>query len=307
MNSISTFPRHRIGWLLACFAVLCAGICGRLVALELRWGAAYRAAAARPAEQQRVLPAMRGRILACDGTVLACDEPLTSLALDYRWLEGPPDPSWLRHLARSRLTSAERRRPERVAAEESQLLAEREELHQRLAVLCELTPGQWQLRCERIQTHVQDLADLVNHRARIAPQSSVSNSADDSWLAAAGRNLWNGLVKGDSASLPAQPIVVAEQLQEHIVVSGLSVEAIAEIEGHPEHYPGVRLVRQSRRVYPARAMGAHLLGFVTEKRELDGWPGLDRREAPDLNHRGFPRSSPGHPKGFHELAAAASN
>ena len=271
MNLPSAAPGHRIGWLLACFAVLCAGICGRLVALELRWGAAYRAEAARPLQQRRAVPAARGRILARDGTVLACDEPLTSLALDYRWLEDPPDPSWLRRLTRSRLTAAERRRPERVAVEVSQLLAEREDLHRRLAVLCELTTAEWQLRCERIQLHVQRIADLVNHLTRTG-QQSPNPAAADSWLAAAGRNLWNGLVKGDIASTPAQPIVVAEQLQDHIVVSGLSVESIAEIEGHPERYPGVRLVHQSRRAYPAAAMGAHLLGFVAEKREHDERP-----------------------------------
>ena len=225
-------------------------------------GSRDRAEAARPTQQRHVLPAMRGRILARDGTVLACDEPLTSLALDYRWLEDPPDPNWLHRLARSHLTSAERRHPERVAAEESRLLAQREELHGRLAALCQLSPVLWRSRCARIQVHVQDIADRVNRRAATSRPAESTVPAAESWLAAAGRKLWNGLVQGEPAVGPAPVIVVAEQLQDHVVCDGLSVEAVAEIEGHPERYPGVRLVRDSRRTYPAAAFAAHLLGFV---------------------------------------------
>ena len=96
----------------------------------------YRAEAARPVERTRTILAERGRILARDGTVLACDRPVLSLAMQYRWLEEPPDPVWLRHTARSHLTAAERRNSERSAAEESRILALREALHRRLAGLC---------------------------------------------------------------------------------------------------------------------------------------------------------------------------
>ena len=76
---------------------------GRLIALEVRDGSDYRAVAAEPIVRRQRPPAMRGRILAHDGTVLAYDEALMSLAVQYRWLEEPADPRWLRQTARSQL------------------------------------------------------------------------------------------------------------------------------------------------------------------------------------------------------------
>ena len=81
---------RRLRWLLASFVLVCATIGGRLVGLELHNGAVIRAEAIRPAVRARLIPAMRGRILARDGTVLAYDQPLTALAVQYRWLEASP-------------------------------------------------------------------------------------------------------------------------------------------------------------------------------------------------------------------------
>ena len=94
-------PRGRLRWLLASFIIATAGIFGRLVTLEIGSGAEYRTDAAQPTVRRRVVPAMRGRILSRDGTVLAEDRPLVELAVRYRYLEEPPDPHWLRATARA--------------------------------------------------------------------------------------------------------------------------------------------------------------------------------------------------------------
>src|ERR1700744_2126752 len=79
--------RRRLRWLLAGFIALLFTVYGRLVALEMRDGPEYRAMAAEPTVRNQTLPAMRGRILARDGTVLAFDQPLFDLAMNYRWLQ----------------------------------------------------------------------------------------------------------------------------------------------------------------------------------------------------------------------------
>src|SRR5438270_12974142 len=119
--------RRRLRWLLAGFIVACAGIFARLVALDLVHGDEYRGETARPTVKSRTIPAARGRILAHDGTVLATDRPLISLALAYRYLQQPPDPHWLRAAARSRLAPRDRRRAERIADEEAHMRDERAE------------------------------------------------------------------------------------------------------------------------------------------------------------------------------------
>ncbi len=87
---------RRLRWVFAAFVALSVTVYGRLIALEVRDGSDYRVVAAEPIIRRHRPPAMRGRILAHDGTVLACDEALMSLAVQYRWLEEPADPRWLR-------------------------------------------------------------------------------------------------------------------------------------------------------------------------------------------------------------------
>jgi penicillin-binding protein 2 len=270
VNTRPANPRHRLRWLLAGFIVLCAGICGRLAALEWRYGAEYRAEAVRPVERQRVIVAQRGRILGRDGTVLACDRPVLSLAMQYRWLEEPPDPAWLRSVARRHLTAAQRRDPEQEAAEQARLLAFREALHHQLAELCGMSPNQWQARCQKVQARVQALSDHVNRlaiaEAHEAQKNSLANSTAISWFSAAGRKLWDGLIRGSGSS--QHPIVVAEQLEDHRLFDGVSLEAVAEIEANPEQFPGVRIVRDRRRNYPDGSLAAHLLGFVSGAEDI---------------------------------------
>ena len=61
---------------------------------------------------------------------------------------------------------------------------------------------------------------------------------------------------------PPEPIVVAEELQDHVLFEGLSLEAVARIEESPDQFPGVQVIHASRRVYPAATMAAHLIGYV---------------------------------------------
>ena len=258
--------RRRLRWLLAGFIVACAGIFARLVALDLVHGEEYRGETARPTVKSRTIPAARGRILARDGTVLAADRPLISLAVAYRYLQEPPDPHWLRAIARSRLAPRDRRRPERIADEEARLREERAELVRRLAELCGLSLDEWQARCRRIQARVEELSERVNHRHQAGRSdggelsaAESSDASDDSWLTASCHKLLNALFQANVD--PPTEITIAEELQEHIVFEGLSLEAVAEIEGHPDAYPGTAIVRGSRRVYPAGSSARARLGL----------------------------------------------
>ena len=278
-------PRRRLRWLLAGFIVACAGVFGRLVALDLVHGGEYRAEAARPTVKNRTIPAARGRILARDGTVLAADRPLISLALAYRYLQEPPDPHWLRAMARSRLAPRDRRRPERVAEEEAGLREERSELARRLAELCGLSLDEWKARCGRIQARVEELSERVNHRHQAGRSEDTemsaaksSDASDDSWLAASCHKLLKALFQANVD--PPTEITIAEESQEHVVFEGLSLEAVAETEGHPDEYSGAAIVRGSRRIYLAGSSAAHVLGYARSTSKPDqtaGQAGVERQ------------------------------
>ncbi|HEY2148718.1 MAG TPA: penicillin-binding transpeptidase domain-containing protein [Pirellulales bacterium] len=273
-------------WLTAMFAIACAGVFARLVALELAHGDEYRAEAGRPTVKTRSIPAARGRILTRDGAVLAADRPVVSLSLAYRWLQEPAAPHWLRAMARSRLAPRDRRKVDRVADEELRLNEERAELHRRLGELCGQSPAEWEVRRRAIQSRVEEISARVNERrgdrsgdrTNHDGQSNGHESSDDSWLSSAVHKLATALFQANVD--PPTEITVAEELQDHVLVEGLSLEAVAEIEGHPEKYPGTTIVRGSRRVYPAGSLAAHLVGYARPSHaneSADGQAGVERQ------------------------------
>ena len=75
-----------------------------------------------------------------------------------------------------------------------------------------------------------------------------------------GRKLFQALFRANRD--PPSEIVIAEELKSHTVFAGLPLEAVAEIEAHPEEYPGVSVVRADRRAYPAGSSAAQVLGYV---------------------------------------------
>jgi penicillin-binding protein 2 len=220
---------------------------------------------------------MRGRILARDGTTLVEDRPIASVAVQYRYLQEPPDPIWLRTAARSRLSRLDRRRPERVTEEESQVRDELAAMHRRLAELSGLSMEDWRQRCAKIQARVQATAERVNQR-RDMGRVTVADGAEDSWFSSAGRKLFKALFEANDD--PPANITIAEEMQEHVVCEGLPLEAVAEIEGHPELYRGVSIVHSSRRVYAKGALAAHLLGYVRtsgQDADREGQAGIEKR------------------------------
>lgn len=297
--------RRRLRICLGGFAALLIVVFGRAVQLEVAQGAAFRAEATRPLQRPRSLPGVRGRILARDGTVLAYDKEILALAVHYRYLEQPPNPRWLRFAARSRLSRAERKDPGRVAAEEARVRSEREELGHRLAELCGLSAGQWDRRARRVQARVERIAEGVNRRRRAESEAAGGPppSPPGSLFGRIGRLLAEGLQASDDP--PPARITVAEELDYHVMADGLPLGVVAEIEGHPNQYPGVKIIQRTRRAYPSGPLAAHVLGHLgpVEKSELRpggddadddayhaddfvGRMGLERQYEPLLRGRG---------------------
>lgn len=256
----------RLRWLLIGFVAVGLTIYGRLIVLEAHEGSEYRTAAAEPVVRRQPIAATRGRILARDGTVLAADESVVALAVHYRWLEEPANPRWLRQMARSRLTPRERRDARRVAAEQEAVLDERRQLAERLTTLCGLSPQQWQQRVRRIQQRVETIAQTVNARHGIVPESEPrteprSRNEDETLLELVGNSIVDALFALD-APPPPVPITVMEHVSEHIVFESLPLEAVAEISANPQRFPGVKLEQSYRRTYPGGGSAAHAVGFV---------------------------------------------
>jgi penicillin-binding protein 2 len=252
-------PRRRLRWCLGSFVFLLIFIWCRAAQLEFTQGAAFREAALRPNRRQKPLAAARGRILARDGTVLACDREVAAVAVEYRYLEDPPRESWLERLARKRLPREHRRNAARLAEEVRSVRQQRDELHQRLAMLCGFDPPEWRARARRIQEHVQRIAANARlHQIEAAQATPVREDA--AWselLLATSRD-----ILGPARDIVPENVTVAEELADHVVVEDVSAAVVEEIERHAEKYPGARIRRLIRRTYPSGKLAAHVLGYL---------------------------------------------
>jgi penicillin-binding protein 2 len=253
--------RSRLRWILGVFVLAAVVVFSRAVQLELSDGANFRRLASRPIERRVTLAPPRGRIVARDGTVLAADRTARALAVQFRYLESPSNPAWLRRLARSRLKGTERRDAQRITEAEEALRNELAELHARLARLCDLSLDRWQARTRRIQNQVDAVATRVNARrvgevdGEFIPESPSSDVGLSSLLL--------GLF-APPEQLPRPPIVIVEQTAFHHVVDDVPAKAAAEIQQNPDRWPGVKIVEHVRRDYPHGMLAANIVGHVTK-------------------------------------------
>ena len=263
-------PRRRLGCCVRAFALLLSVVWFRAAELQVGQGPAFRAAALRPIHRDKTLPAPRGRILARDGTVLACDRIVNAVAVDYRWLEEPPRQAWLEQLARKRLPKDARRNAALLAAEVAKLRHERDELHCKLAMLCGIDDAQWQARARRVQDRVERIAAGARRRQIEAAQASAQPRVDASWTNRLSTAL-HEIVEPARDAVPAA-VTVAEELSDHVLAEDVPAAAVAEIESHAERYPGTRIVQLTRRSYPRGELAAHVLGYLGQSRRVGPTP-----------------------------------
>jgi len=246
------------------FAVCLSLVFLRVAMLECSQGAAFRAAAAKPLEKSRPLPGIRGRILSRDSQVLAVDKRVSSLAVHFRYLEEPPNTRWLRSQARARISRDEPNRATKLAAERAWIASYRAELLDRLARLCGRPVEELDTQLRAIQARVRAIAAAVNRPRPELPAPATPSAQPPADLATwdtlvADASRW--LLAPDDRRVPAR-IVVAEELDYHVLVSDVPLEVVAEVESRPEQYPGVRIVEQSFRQYPHGSLAANVLGHL---------------------------------------------
>ena len=257
--------RRRLRICLAGFLAASGLVFGRMVQLEATQGRALCEEASKPLTRLEVLPGVRGRILAASGEVLACDQQVLCLAVHYRYLEEPINPAWLRQTARSRLSRAQRGRPERVAAAEADVRAERTQTIRRLAEVCGLSP-QWTARAGQIQSRIQRIAEHV-HRTPHAPREVPPRAEREEYDSYSGivNRLRRGIVeilKASTNESSPEPVPIAEEREYHVMAEDLPLATVAQIEAHPELYPCTKIVQRRRRAYPGGRLASHILGHL---------------------------------------------
>ncbi|MBS0260392.1 MAG: hypothetical protein JSS02_00440 [Planctomycetes bacterium] len=262
-------PGWRIAVLFAGVALALGAIALRLVFVQTQLTDDYAVEFDRTVERFEPIPSHDGRIIAAGGEVLAEDQQVFGLKVHYRWLEEPPDPGWLKSQALSRLDRQARRDKALVEAEKARILEIRERLWREISQITGQDASTLTTRRRGIQRRVEHIYQLVETR-RDRRAAERSQPAPENTKPPGDLPLWEGLwnVVVTALTTPpvreaAEPLVVREQLDYHLLLSDLPIEAAVEIEAHPELFPGTRVVVETRRVYPLGNVAPHLVGFRT--------------------------------------------
>jgi penicillin-binding protein 2 len=204
-----------------CAALLCIG--ARLFELQVLGLTAEDpdAVLRRPLPLEEV-PAARGTIFDRDGVVLACDQPVLELAVQYAELLRMCDlgGNSMFPEERERIRKAEERRP---IAEDS--------LQSRLDALCATTG------CDR-DFILKSVGQIVNQMRQMRRQ-----------------------VLGDHEAESGARVLYEETIP-HVLISGVSVETAEQVAANASRFPGVTVSAAWRRSYPQGKLAAHVVGYV---------------------------------------------
>ncbi|MDA0587133.1 MAG: penicillin-binding transpeptidase domain-containing protein [Planctomycetota bacterium] len=230
------------------------------------------------------IPTTNGRIL-IGGTVLAEDSATYRLKMHYRWLEEPVDDLWLRMKAWSRLNKSDRRNKERVKAAEQEVLAERTKMWNRLTEALAVSPQQFQRQRQLVQNRVERIIASVEERQQKQRRQNFADQEADRRNSSGNSTVDKVLstVEAELTTPPkrrrAEPVVVTEEHDYHVIAENVPFEQIAELVTRPDLYPGLDFELVTRREYPQGAFASHIVGYrqslATEERD-----GNDSRPLP---------------------------
>ncbi len=261
-------------------AIPLAVIGWRIAGVQLRLTSDYSEEFLATTERVESIPTRDGRILSADGQVLAEDELSYSLQVHYRWLEEPPDPGWMKAQALRKLDRNARRDPRRIAQALTEVGETRQRLWSGLTRATGLSAEELSRRRQAIQLRIERRYEQVNRRrqrdAAPTPDSDGDRQGWERWWRLVVRTLTTPPRREEQ-----EPLVLAEQLDYHLLVDDLSYETAVEIEGNPEQFPGARIRGRPRRIYPSGELAAHVVGwrgpvseeFLAERRKR--FPGTD--------------------------------
>ncbi|TWT58092.1 Stage V sporulation protein D [Thalassoglobus neptunius] len=236
-------------------------IAARVVTLQVTLRQRFLDVWSESTETEEFLSARSGRILSRDGAVLAYDERRYDLAVDYRWLESPPDQQWLQREISRRLGARDRRDEAKRSTVERQILQERDRLFEQLAQLTKTSREELESDARATQLKIEQMVADVEER-RLQRNLESFKVQQLNWK----DGIW-GIVETIRQELTTpprryadDPIILKEELQPHILIEGVPLEVAAAIESRPHEFHGVHVKTRSARIYPLDDVAAHVIG-----------------------------------------------
>ncbi|SFH56561.1 peptidoglycan D,D-transpeptidase FtsI family protein [Planctomicrobium piriforme] len=233
----------------------------RLVHVQAVIGERFIAPWRAPIVDLEQVPARDGRIVSRDGVVLAQDEVQYDIAVEYRWLQHPPDERWIKRQAYRSLSSQERKNPQLRAAAESRLLAHREQLLESLSQVTGTPRPELVQEMAGIQKRIETMLAAVERRRQERAAASEGESFDWSQgMSGLARVVMQELTRPPDR-FADDPIVLKEELQDHVVLRNVPLQVVTAIQSQPSRFQGVHVRSTSTRTYPRGDLAAHVIGI----------------------------------------------
>ncbi len=258
---VDQYPLVRLALLFAVIVGPLAVVGWRVGQLQFDMAEVYAKEFSRLTERLEEIPCLTGRILTSDGQIAAEDVPGLQVQVHYRWIEEPPDPHWLKQKVLSRLSRAERRKPERVQQETEKLLAERSALWDQLAEDTGVSATEMKRRREAIQLRVTRMKQRVEQSRALAAQQPASPAPPaKTWLESAQNWFVKWIAQPPEYKAP-EVVVLTEELAYYPLVEEIEPRVRAKLKSHSEMYPNLRVVDVTHREYPLGSVAAHVVGY----------------------------------------------
>ena len=248
-------------WLTVCAGLSAIGV--RLAQLQLVLQEDYASGFEQTYEVHEDIPSRQGRILAADGSILAGEDERYDLQINYRLIQVPADERWLKSEAVRHLDRESRKDSKIVEQEKQNVLRRREELWASIATLTGRDLDQLTQIRTIVQQRTMRMRDEVIRQRKSRQLSQTATSAplkESAWQRA-----WDSarkeLTEPPARLLDSEPL--AEEIGFHTILPGVDADVKAEIEAHPERYPGLQIAVTYRRSYPQGELAAHLVGNRT--------------------------------------------
>lgn len=291
-------------WLGAALALLAVTV--RLAQLQVVLQEDYVSGFEQTYEVLEDIPARHGRILAADGSILAGEREQYDLQINYRLIQQPADDRWLRVEATRNLDRKARKDNQKVDAEKQKVLKRREELWAAVAVLTQRQPEDLAQARQTVQNRVSRMRDEVLRQRKkrrttdaAAPATTTLTGWESAW-----NHIRKELTEPPSRSMDSEPL--AEELGYHTILPGVDADVKAEIEAHPERYPGLQIAVTYRRTYPQGELASHLVGTrtpmtaedVRKRRETNPPPETLHQPGDPIGRSGLERKYDSHLRGI---------
>jgi penicillin-binding protein 2 len=221
----------------------------------------------------------RGRILDSKGAVLAEDEPCIDACVDYRFIEDPPDPLFLRQTAERRVkdkygtdyTHAASSRRKEMLTEETALLES--QIHSMWEKLAKLS-GKDVKEIEELRRSIQE---RITMRRRVVWYKKFQKALADH-VPKEDPPWYHKWIMGEDSDAPNIDDIANEQLGEekssHVILQAIDLQTQNELQKYADDYPGLELVPSTHRAYPYGRAACHVIGHLGKvwREDIDSDP-----------------------------------